>query len=88
MSFGFNVLKQEWDETDKNSLVRTLVDVNLHEISPTPFPAYSQTKVKVRSVQDDYDDYLADRSHEDIELNTRKIDALKMKVKIYESEVL
>jgi HK97 family phage prohead protease len=61
MSFAFNVKKQEWDEEDLKNVVRTLVDVDLHEVSPTAFPAYSQTKVTIRSVKEDYDDYFAEQ---------------------------
>jgi HK97 family phage prohead protease len=60
MSFGFNVRKQEWDETNPEDIIRTLVDVDLREISPTPFPAYTQTKVAVRSVEDDFADHAAE----------------------------
>jgi hypothetical protein len=54
MSFGFNVRKQEWDESDPKNVLRTLIEVDLKEISPTPFPAYPQTKVGIRSVEDDF----------------------------------
>jgi HK97 family phage prohead protease len=62
MSFGFRVLKQEWDEKDPKNVIRTLVDVDLREISPTAFPAYPATSVKVRSVEDDYDEYRKETS--------------------------
>ena len=65
MSFAFNVKKQEWDESDINNVVRTLVDVDLHEISPTAFPAYPQTKVTARSVKEDYEDYFTEQLKEE-----------------------
>lgn len=68
MSFGFNVRKQEWDETDPQNVIRTLKDVDLQEISPTPFPAYTQSTVAMRSMADDFKD-LAE---------FRKIEAEKM----------
>lgn len=40
MSFGFSVVKDEWS-ADGNE--RTLQSVRLHEVSITPFPAYTQT---------------------------------------------
>jgi uncharacterized protein len=64
MSFGFNIRKQEWDETDPKNVIRTLVDVDLREISPTPFPAYPQTKVGVRSVDDDFAEFAEARKAE------------------------
>lgn len=50
VSFGFNVNKDEWDRSNEKEPIRTLVDVNLIEISPTPFPAYPATSVSARSV--------------------------------------
>lgn len=56
MSFGFKVRKQEWDESDPKNLIRTLIEVDLSEVSPTAFPAYPQTSVGTRSVDDDAQD--------------------------------
>src|SRR5690606_4918999 len=50
VSFGFSVNKDEWDRSNEKEPIRTLVDVNLIEISPTPFPAYPATSVSARSV--------------------------------------
>lgn len=50
VSFGFSVNKDEWDRSNEKEPIRTLVDVNLVEISPTPFPAYPATSVSARSV--------------------------------------
>jgi HK97 family phage prohead protease len=54
VSFGFSINKdgEKWEEDDKKSIIRTLTDVRLFEISPTPFPAYLQTNVAVRSAED------------------------------------
>lgn len=49
VSFGFNVIKDEWDHSKKEEPIRTLVSVNLIEISPTPFPAYPATSVDART---------------------------------------
>jgi HK97 family phage prohead protease len=84
MSFGFRTITQEWDEKDPKNIVRTLIDLDLREISPTAFPAYPQTKVKVRSVDDDYAEYsqhqnesseIAERENE-LNLKLRGIAAL------------
>lgn len=61
MSFGFNVRKQEWDETDPENVVRTLIDIDLAEISPTAFAAYPSTSVDVRSARDDFAKYREER---------------------------
>lgn len=57
MSFSFEAKKQEWDEKDEKNVIRTLIEVDVKEISPTAFPAYPATKVVARSVKDDYEDY-------------------------------
>lgn len=62
MSFGFTVLSSEWDEKDPENVIRTLIEVDLFEISPTPFPAYEQTSVDLRSIADDYNDYRGQHS--------------------------
>jgi HK97 family phage prohead protease len=48
MSFAFQVAKDSWDESGKES-VRTLEEVDLFDVSPVTYPAYPQTDVKVRS---------------------------------------
>ena len=65
VSFGFRTKKDAWDETDPKNIVRTLVDVDLIEISPTPFPAYPQTSVGVRSFQEIFESHKAERNQEE-----------------------
>lgn len=50
VSFGFSVKKDSWDNTNPDQSIRTLEDVDLIEISPTPFPAYPSTNVSARSI--------------------------------------
>lgn len=53
-SFGFKVRKDQWSKVEhdgKEMMKRTLVDVKLIEISPTPFPAYEDTEVDCRSLE-------------------------------------
>lgn len=49
VSFGFSVEEDDWDGEGEKP-VRTLRKVSLFEISPTPFPAYTETSVNVRSL--------------------------------------
>lgn len=49
MSFGFSVLRQEWDETGE-TLKRRILEARLYDISPVTFPAYNETDVSVRSL--------------------------------------
>jgi HK97 family phage prohead protease len=83
MSFGFRVLKQEWDEKDPKNIIRTLVEVDLREVSPTAFPAYPDTKVKVRTVADDYQEY-SERQKELAAKDAAIIDLLKKKTRLHE----
>jgi len=48
-SFGFNVTKQEWDET-VNPPKRTIMAVDLYEVTVTASPAYDDTEVGMRSL--------------------------------------
>lgn len=50
MSFGFNVRADEWRETDTGMIVRTLKDVDLHEVSFVINPAYPETEAAKRSL--------------------------------------
>lgn len=42
MSFGFDVIRQTWDEAKK---LRELLEVRLYEISPVNWPAYAGAKI-------------------------------------------
>lgn len=90
MSFSFEAKKQEWDEKDDKNVIRTLIEVDVKEISPTAFPAYPSTKVVARSVKDDYDDYSAEQQ---IEENRKQKDINDLELKnqhlsILEKEML
>lgn len=82
VSFGFRVRTQEWDNSNPKAIVRTLIDVDAREISPTAFPAYPATNVSARSASDDYKEYL-DAQAEDtakaegaLELKKKYLDTL------------
>jgi uncharacterized protein len=51
-SFGFNVPEggDKWTSTSDGAVVRTLLDVNLAEVSITSFAAYPETSVSLRSL--------------------------------------
>lgn len=51
-SFGFSVREQEFKELEDGTLVRTLVDVDLSEISLVISPAYPDTTVALRSLEE------------------------------------
>ncbi|MDD4985637.1 MAG: HK97 family phage prohead protease [Dehalococcoidales bacterium] len=47
MSFAFRAVRDEWDDDKK---VRTLIEVELFDVSIVTYPAYPQTNVKIRSL--------------------------------------
>lgn len=51
MSFGFSVLKQEWDET-VDPPTRTLLEIDLREVSVVSEPAYDGTSIALRSLDE------------------------------------
>lgn len=71
-SFGFNTVSDKWTVAQDGSALRTLLDVDLFEISITSFPAYTETSVEARSraaqmrKRDDDDDSDPD-SQDDLE---------------------
>jgi len=51
MSFGFSVLRQEWDET-VDPPKRTILEVELSEVSIVSNPAYDGTSIALRSLDE------------------------------------
>lgn len=52
MSFGFRTIKDRWEEDRATGTVlRTLLEVELFDVSPVTFPAYPQTEIALRSLQ-------------------------------------
>lgn len=49
-SFGFRCLEDNWAATQDGAVVRTLLSVDLIEVSPCSFPAYPDSVVDLRSV--------------------------------------
>lgn len=54
MSFGFSVLPDgsSWSEDQSGTTIRTLRSVRLFDVSPVVYPAYPQTDIAVRSLDD------------------------------------
>lgn len=55
MSFGFNARKDKWAKEDRGQgktplYRRTVLDADLREVSPVAFPAYPDSEVSVRSL--------------------------------------
>jgi hypothetical protein len=52
MSFGFVPTKDKWTSGPGGMQVRTITDLNLHDVSIVTMPAYSQTSVQLRSMEE------------------------------------
>ena len=60
MSFGFRTVIDQWEFKDgAEPDLRTLIEVELFDVSPVTFPAYPDTDVAVRSHQDAKDERAA-----------------------------
>ena len=70
-SFGFRTLKDQWETNDEGPDIRTLMDVELFDISPVTYPAYTDTAVALRSR-----DMWAQSHKPDFALKRRKLDLL------------
>lgn len=67
-SFGFEIVSEETEFRDDNSVHWTITEVRLHEVSVCTFPAYEATSVSARSAQRD-------------ELERRRLQAWKERMK-------
>lgn len=50
-SFGFLPVKEEWSIDESQDDVRTLVEVQLFDVSPVTFPAFTETDASLRAAQ-------------------------------------
>ncbi len=48
-SFGFRVTKERWDDGGSRLPLRTILDVDLYEVTLTAIPAYEDTSATLRS---------------------------------------
>lgn len=49
-SFAFRTIKDHWDNPAEGTPMRTLLEVQLFDVSPVTYPSYSQTSVEVRAL--------------------------------------
>jgi len=53
MSFGFRIEEDKWEEKEGKETIRTLVSIaELPDVSPVTFPAYQNTEVALRSMEE------------------------------------
>lgn len=78
VSFGFFVRDDGWEyKKDEDVYERTLLDIDLREISPTPFPAYENSEVNKRSI-------LLEMNIKTKEQRKLELEKLKLKIKLLE----
>lgn len=65
VSFGFQMAKEEWDESDPDNVVRSVTKAKLLEISPVAFPAYPDSQVSARS-HDPYKQFVNERNQTEL----------------------
>jgi len=51
MSFGFRTIIDEWEQKGKEN-IRTLKEVELVDVSPVTYPAYTDTSIALRSLEE------------------------------------
>lgn len=91
VSFGFQPVKQEWNDKDNENIVRTITEADLFEVSPEAFGAYGDstsvsTRAKDRKAE--YDDYKnvrdKDKLNEEIKVNQNLIDLRRKQILLHE----
>lgn len=51
MSFGFRTVKDKWHRDEDGMTIRTLLEVELFDVSPVTMPAYPDTTIALRSLE-------------------------------------
>lgn len=97
MSFAFRTISDKWEDMDKKTAIRTLLEVDLRDVSVVTYPAYPQTDVKVRSAQEVFESYVAQRDQEGappaagIDPNSAQVqaqlEAVRVELELLENEI-
>lgn len=83
MSFKFRTLKDRWAQGDAGKVIRTLLKVEIYDVSPVTFPAYPQTSVQARSTAK----AMSRETHHQAAARARhKLALMKMRLDLMEAE--
>lgn len=81
MSFGFEVLREVWDEEDE---LRTLEKVKLWEVSTVTFPFYEGTDVSIRTREDIWNQRKSENKHNPLRLANARSRTILIKKRLLE----
>ena len=81
MSFMFTVDEDKWDDIDSDHPTRTITNISkVLEVSAVTFPAYQQTSISARGLEDALDN--AKSSLESVKAEVREIERKKQKIRL------
>ena len=81
MSFMFTVDGDKWDDIESDHPTRTITDISkVLEVSAVTFPAYQQTSITARGLEDALDN--AKSSLESVKAEVREIERRKQKIRL------
>ena len=81
MSFMFTINSDSWEEIDSDHPKRTITDIKkVMEVSAVTFPAYEQTSISARGLEDALDN--AKSSLESVKAEKRAIEIKKQKIRM------
>ena len=90
MSFAFVAREEKWVEDPEQLALRELIDVDLYDVSPVTYPAYSGTSVGLRSAEDIYQQHIDSRQQElpeDTDDGSQECDIKRRRIDLAELEL-
>lgn len=81
MSFMFQAHKEEWDDTNPEMSIRTILEADLYEVSPVTWAAYPQTNVGIRSAQEVFQSRPTKQTLKPVGLHKKRLELILKEVK-------